>query len=391
MAPVSRGRKASKPILSNEQIQILTAQFNTQRRRLVCTNCKETNSFYRNGSIAGDPPQPCFVCKSCGKTYSAPTMAEICELASTTTMLSQPLSLDTMMETSNTQDDNPEAMPVTTTTATDIASLQATIERLCAELKQTQAELKQARTEIDMLRNQRTQNLNQSTIETHDTQFPSLPSTAQSLPPWKDTARLNSIKQSMLEKRQQRRIQRQENAARFLQPPSENQGFQYIYIPTKARVPIGQLRNRLRRLDINNSRILDINYPTRNIVALLVHNDYAPELKAHLQKFKVTVNENFNPCDGSILMDPKYEQNTKEERDSLAFMHHCDRMKRAINYIRVPVKTAVARYFYNQGWIDKQTFTETLTTTGSKPTDVFYVDQDADMNISDLDDNISQL
>ncbi|KAG1024491.1 hypothetical protein G6F43_014171 [Rhizopus delemar] len=72
----------------------------------------------------------------------------------------------------------------------------------------------------------------------------------------------------MLEKRQQRRIQRQENAARFLQPPSENQGFQYIYIPTKARVPIGQLRNRLRRLDINNSRILDINYPTRNIVAL---------------------------------------------------------------------------------------------------------------------------
>ncbi|KAG1395461.1 hypothetical protein G6F58_011924 [Rhizopus delemar] len=115
MAPVSRGRKASKPILSNEQIQILTAQFNTQRRRLVCTNCKETNSFHRNGSIAGDPPQPCFVCKSCGKTYSAPTMAEICELASTTTMLSQLLSLDAMMETSNTQDDNSEAMPISTT------------------------------------------------------------------------------------------------------------------------------------------------------------------------------------------------------------------------------------------------------------------------------------
>ncbi|KAG1444172.1 hypothetical protein G6F46_012563 [Rhizopus delemar] len=144
-----------------------------------------------------------------------------------------------MMETSNAQDDNPEVMPISTPTAIDIASLQATIERLCAELKQTQAELKQTRTEIDMLRNQRTQDLNQSIIETNHAQFPSLPSAAQSLPPWKDTARLNSIKQSMLEKLQQRRIQRQENAACFLQPLSENQDFEYTYIPTKARQDLG--------------------------------------------------------------------------------------------------------------------------------------------------------
>ncbi|PHZ17195.1 uncharacterized protein RHIMIDRAFT_288140 [Rhizopus microsporus ATCC 52813] len=51
-------------------------------------------------------------------------------------------------------------------------------------------------------------------------------------------------------------------------------------------MPVGQLRSRLRQLDINNSRILDIHYPTRNVVALLVHNDYAPELKSYVQKLR---------------------------------------------------------------------------------------------------------
>ncbi|EIE78646.1 hypothetical protein RO3G_03350 [Rhizopus delemar RA 99-880] len=69
-------------------------------------------------------------------------MAEIYELASTTIMLSQPLYLDTMMKNQKPQDDNPEVMSISTPTAIDIASLQATIERLCAKFKQMQAELK---------------------------------------------------------------------------------------------------------------------------------------------------------------------------------------------------------------------------------------------------------
>ncbi|KAG1040046.1 hypothetical protein G6F43_012374 [Rhizopus delemar] len=195
----------------------------------------------------------------------------------------------------------------------------------------------------------------------------------------------------MLEKRQQRRLQRQETAARILQPPSENQGFQYIYVPTKARVPVGQLRSRLRKLDINNSRIFDIHYPTRNVVALLVHNDYASELKSHLQKFKVRTKDDFNPCDGSILMDPKYEQSSKEERDDFALMHHSDRVKKALSYIRAPVKAAVARYFYNQGWISKSVLDENLPTKVINPTDVFNVDEDDAMLLSDYEDNNSQL
>ncbi|EIE92434.1 hypothetical protein RO3G_16956 [Rhizopus delemar RA 99-880] len=67
-------------------------------------------------------------------------------------------------------------------------------------------------------------------------------------------------------------------AARLLQPPSKNQGFQYLYLSTKARFPVGQVRSRLRKLKINNDRILDISYPDRHDVALMVDNDYADEL-----------------------------------------------------------------------------------------------------------------
>ncbi|KAG0853219.1 hypothetical protein G6F16_007736 [Rhizopus arrhizus] len=122
--------------------------------------------------------------------------------------------------------------------------------------------------------------------------------------PWRNPEQVSRLKEGLLQKQQQRRQQRQEAAARLLQPLSENQGFQYLYLPTKARVPVGQLRSRLRKLDINNNRILDIHYPDRNVVALLVHNDYADELRSHLRKFKVTLKDDFDPCDPMILRDP---------------------------------------------------------------------------------------
>lgn len=47
-------------------------------------------------------------------------------------------------------------------------------------------------------------------------------------------------------------------------------------------------------------------------------------------------------------MDPRYAQSTKEERDPYVLMHHQDRVRRALTYIRAPAKFAVTRYFYSQ-------------------------------------------
>ncbi|KAG1067747.1 hypothetical protein G6F41_007417 [Rhizopus arrhizus] len=168
--------------------------------------------------------------------------------------------------------------------------------------------------------------------------------------PWHEPTKIQRIKDNLFASRKQRRLQRQETAARFLQPPSDIQGFQYIYVPTKARVPIGQVRSHLRKLDINNNRILDIHYPNRNILALLVHNDYAAELRQQLQRFKIAIKGDFDPCSPQNLRYPKYANLPLEERTNRAFMHHCDRMERALQFIRILVKFAVARHFFSKGW-----------------------------------------
>ncbi|CEI97908.1 hypothetical protein RMCBS344292_12030 [Rhizopus microsporus] len=98
-----------------------------------------------------------------------------------------------------------------------------------------------------------------------------------------------------------------------------------------------------------NNRILNIRYPGRNIVALLVHNDYMSELHKQLGCFKVTLKDDFDPCDPKVLWDPKYTDISPEGRANFTLMHHSDRMTRALNYIRALVKYAVARFFYSKG------------------------------------------
>ncbi|KAG1052341.1 hypothetical protein G6F43_005514 [Rhizopus delemar] len=195
-------------------------------------------------------------------------------------------------------------------------------------------------------------------------EFPPLQNSATALlqsTPWHQPEKPQQIKDQLTPQRQQPRLQRQEAAARLLQLPCTNQGFKYIYLPTKDRVHIGQIRSRLRKLDINNNRVIDIHYPDRNIVALLIHNDYEDELRQQLQRFKVTIKEYFNPCDPQVLRESKYADRTPAEREDLVFMHHCNRIERALQYTRSPVKFAVARYFYSKG---------------SQDTDIFFSDDD---------------
>jgi hypothetical protein len=123
-------------------------------------------------------------------------------------------------------------------------------------------------------------------------------------------------------------------------------------------------------LDINNNR---------NIVALLIHNDYKDELQQQLQRFKVTIKEDFNPCNPQVLRNPIYADRAPVERENLVFMHHCNRIERALQYIRAPVEFAVARYFYSKGWISKQLLQEALparTINRQQDIDVFFSDDD---------------
>ncbi|CEG82008.1 hypothetical protein RMATCC62417_16140 [Rhizopus microsporus] len=325
--------------------------------------CEKMGQFRRNGSTKTDPPMPVFRCHGCGKTIKARTMMYI---------------VQSLVSPNSLQHKRP---------GTRYAALLDMIKRLSTELAAARAEIANLRQQVTQLQEQATQqstNMNQPNHHEDDNHlisedFPALPSQT---PPWYNPQRISQIKRSIAEHEQQRRSQRQEAAARLVQPPSENQGFQYI-------------RTRLRKLDITNNRILDIHYPDRNAVALLVHNDYVNEFRKQLERFKVTLKGDFDPCDPKVLRGPKYVDLSPEERANFALMHHSDRMARALNYIRAPIKYAVARFFYSKGWVSKTLLQETLSrkwfrTTGARSKHIVLNHLLSSRKVSDQAVDISQ-
>ncbi|KAG1608568.1 hypothetical protein G6F46_011452 [Rhizopus delemar] len=198
------------------------------------------------------------------------------------------------------------------------------IQRLTQELAAARSEIEQLRTTAIQLQNQlKHERLirNQPTppVITNTQSSFDIPEPTPTASPWRNPNQVRRLKENLMQQRQQRRQQRQEATARILQSPFENQGFKYIYLPTKARVPIGQLRSRLRKLDINNNRILDTHYPDRNVVALLVHNDYADELRSHLQRFKIFYAEGWISKQNLQENLPSSRRNSESESDPLCF------------------------------------------------------------------------
>ncbi|KAG1457044.1 hypothetical protein G6F56_006698 [Rhizopus delemar] len=223
-------------------------------------------------------------------------------------------------------------------------------------------ELQQARTEIANLKEQlnvkQQQQLSPAPPINLEDDFPALPVSKYQSAPWHQPQKVLSLAQ-IVSKNQEKR---EATAARFFQVPSTTQGFQYLYLPTKARIPLGKLRTTFKKLGVNNGRLLDLHYPDRNIVAVLVHNDYAPELTELLSKKGVKLNTTFDPCAASVLKDPKYATDTLEQRQQIAQQIHNQRIQKALVHIRGPAKFAVARFFAHKSWITKTQLDEVLAT-----------------------------
>ncbi|KAG1444799.1 hypothetical protein G6F46_012443 [Rhizopus delemar] len=205
--------------LSTEVVDSLVSTFSKERKRLICPNCNQQGHFRRHGSTKSDPPHFLFHC--------APTDIE---------------------ETRSFQENNNTHTPTTRSSQNDFQTLLDTIQRLTQELQQARAEINSLRSQTDKLQQQLLQqnqtadpfpSLNQQPPRRNPeamTQMSNIESA-----PWHEPAKIQRIKDNLIATRDQRRLQRQEAAAHFLQPPSDNQGFQYIYVPTKARVQSDRL------------------------------------------------------------------------------------------------------------------------------------------------------
>lgn len=170
-----------------------------------------------------------------------------------------------------------------------------------------------------------------------------------------------SQKQQKTQISKQKKLQQQKEAQ---QPPSESQlewayrgfrepegptGYEFIHLKTPTRSSQRTIRRRLALFGLSNKRILSVHYPTKGIVAILVHQSYAVEVKSLLQKAGIQPVA-FDPTHPSVLCDPQFSNMTDAEKKETATNIYSSRISRiAINFNntnRTHLATAIINYFH---------------------------------------------
>ncbi|KAK4511686.1 Heat shock transcription factor [Mucor velutinosus] len=136
--------------------------------------------------------------------------------------------------------------------------------------------------------------------------------------------------------------------ARLFAPQSDiPSGYQFVYYATPVRRRLSELRRLVQGVGLNNSRVLDIQYPVQNVISFLVHNDYVLTLtKAmHLHGRGSSPLIDFDPCDPVNLKDPKFASLSRDLRVQKAIEVENLRCLRSLSFVRRSVRVSVARSF----------------------------------------------
>jgi hypothetical protein len=142
---------------------------------------------------------------------------------------------------------------------------------------------------------------------------------------------------------------------RLFQPNTGPSGFTYIYLHRNRRMQRSEARSNFRRLGLEPSRLLDISMPTRKVIGLLVHVQYAPIVREILDRHGLKPIE-FDPTDPSHIADPKHATLAADDRQRLAKNLHANRMMRTLQHMRPELSTAVGRFCVDQQWLTLEQF-----------------------------------
>jgi hypothetical protein len=122
-------------------------------------------------------------------------------------------------------------------------------------------------------------------------------------------------------------------------------GYQFIHFRNPARTNQRTVRKRLAIIGVSNRRVLAVQFPTKGVTSLLVHNAYADEIKASLAKGKVTP-MNFDPHHESVICDPKHASLSVQQKQTMATNIYYSRMHRLCLAIQpAHVGSSIIRYF----------------------------------------------
>lgn len=152
---------------------------------------------------------------------------------------------------------------------------------------------------------------------------------------------------------------------RYFSHVSSNQGYQYLHLPIKGKTKLKDMRSNLRQIGLSSGSVIDIQYPTSTVVSLLLHNDYVATASAILEEEGLVILKDFDPLDIKNLRDPRYSNLTEELKMAKLREIRASRIQQTLDFLRPPVKLAVARDFARKGWITEDKLHEIINTKES--------------------------
>ncbi|ORY91815.1 hypothetical protein BCR43DRAFT_421663, partial [Syncephalastrum racemosum] len=106
-------------------------------------------------------------------------------------------------------------------------------------------------------------------------------------------------------------------APRKFQPRPSLAGYVMVYLPTSSRTSHSEARKALWAMGVAQERVIDVHFPARGTVGLLIHASFEQELRSKLEKSKVTP-VSFNPRDANTIGDPQHRDKSAVERAAMA-------------------------------------------------------------------------
>jgi hypothetical protein len=132
--------------------------------------------------------------------------------------------------------------------------------------------------------------------------------------------------------------------------PEEPQ-YEYVYVPSKYRERISKFRAKLRRINIDSGRVLDVHYPARGVAAFLIHRGYSQEVHDILKKEQIMVVTDFDQFAATNVDNPTYASLDNQARVEKARELQQARLARGLKYIRSHVRGSIAHDFVLQGFL----------------------------------------
>lgn len=123
-------------------------------------------------------------------------------------------------------------------------------------------------------------------------------------------------------------------------------GYTFVYLPSNKRTSYAELRERIKLIGINLTRVYSLSRPAKHVVAILVHSAYAKELTDLFAKTGIKPILDFSPTSAQSIGDPRLLETLKsdQQREDKAKSIYYNSLLRATVQLR-DAKLGLHMYF----------------------------------------------